>query len=147
MKAFLLALLFVVALCPGITYCQTTGQISSWQNSRWTPYSLTDTTTYTVTFRKLAAADSCYIWRVKKSNLTVIAGEAKREGGTSATVNVLKNGTAMFTNYVTTTGFVSMGSVTGGALAIGDSIFATVRAVAGTPSSIFISLTLTRALK
>jgi hypothetical protein len=106
-----------------------------------------DTLTYAISFRKPTVADSCFVWRVKKSGLTIIAGEAKRESGTSATVNIKKNGVDMFTNYASTAAFASMGSVSNGTLTIGDSIMATVRAVAGTPNAVFIQLTYVKVLR
>lgn len=145
--ALMVCILFALLCFAQSTLSQTSGDIKIWRSGKFGLEPIRDTLTIVVNLGERSAVDSVAVWRIKKSGITIIGAEAKRRGGTSATVNVRKNATDMFSNYATTTTWATMGTVTGGALSINDSVTVCLRAISGTCNEVVVQLTYVKALR
>lgn len=91
----------------------------------------------------VAAGDSAICWEVREGNCVIREARAIRLGGTSASINITKNGSSdlLTANYATTTSVASAGTLQNNTLAVGDLIRTTIRAISGTVTEIYIQLT------
>lgn len=107
---------------------------------------LHDTTTKAFGFYNVSATDSSILFECRESGDTVREIRAIRTGGTSAQINVTKNGSSdlLTANYTTTTSFASAGTLQNNGLATGDVIRVALRAISGTVTEIVVQLTINR---
>lgn len=105
---------------------------------------LKDSTVKGFGFYNITATDSSILFEARESGETVSEIRAVRTGGTSASINVTKNGSSdlLTANYVTTTSIASAGTLQNNTLVIGDIIRVAVRAEVGTITEIFVQLTI-----
>lgn len=116
--------------------------------SSLTSTALIDTFYRAYSFKSPSAVDSTLFWECREGNgavITIREVRVIRIGGTSATINVTKNTTSdIIANYVTSTSLATAGGLTNNTLVSGDFIRATIRAISGTPTEIFIQLMYTK---
>jgi len=106
---------------------------------------LRDTTTKAFGFYNVSATDSSILLEARETGDTVREIRAIRVGGTSASINVTKNGSSdlLTANYATSTSEASAGTLQNNGLAQGDIVRVAVRAISGTVTEIFVQLTIT----
>lgn len=146
-SVIVVTLLLILLVVIQNLFGQTTGSVPVWTGSKWQSQTVIDTVHILVNLRDQSTTGIWTIMRVKKSNLTVLGAEALRTGGTSATVNIRKNGTNMFSDYATTTSWGALSGLTGASLAVNDVLTVRLVSVGGTPTDLPIQIWIERRIK
>jgi hypothetical protein len=107
-----------------------------------------DTITKAIEYSGVAAVDSDYVFECPYGAATVVSIRAVRVGGTSASINIRKNGssaTALLSgDYATTTSMADAATLQNNTLVLNDMLKVHITAISGTVTKLFVQIRIRR---